>query len=75
MGEPAGSLDGVPVTIKDNVATKGQPVPLGAPASSSCPRPPMRRPRRAARGGAVISPRPRMPDYGMLSSGLSSFHP
>src|SRR5258708_36024999 len=26
-GEPAGALDGVPVTIKDNVATKGQPVP------------------------------------------------
>src|ERR1700750_64135 len=29
-GEPAGSLRGVPVTIKDNVATKGQTVPLGA---------------------------------------------
>src|ERR1700758_2865333 len=29
-GEPSGALDGVPVTIKDNVATKGQPVPLGA---------------------------------------------
>jgi aspartyl-tRNA(Asn)/glutamyl-tRNA(Gln) amidotransferase subunit A len=29
-GEPTGVLDGVPVTIKDNIATKGQPVPLGA---------------------------------------------
>ena len=29
-GEPAGTLDGIPVTIKDNIATKGQPVPLGA---------------------------------------------
>src|SRR5665213_1722022 len=29
-GEPTGSLDGVPVTIKDNIATKGVPVPLGA---------------------------------------------
>src|SRR3954454_13542321 len=30
QGEPTGTLDGVPVTIKDNIATKGQPVPLGA---------------------------------------------
>src|ERR1700687_6259212 len=29
-GEPTGLLDGVPVTIKDNIATKGVPVPLGA---------------------------------------------
>jgi len=28
--EATGVLDGVPVTIKDNIATKGQPVPLGA---------------------------------------------
>src|SRR5205809_5288380 len=26
-GEPVGTLDGVPVTIKDNIATKDQPVP------------------------------------------------
>src|SRR4030088_2301585 len=29
-GEPTGPLDGVPATIKDNIATKGVPVPLGA---------------------------------------------
>src|SRR5690349_25169756 len=28
--EPVGSLDGVPATVKDNIATKGQPVPLGS---------------------------------------------
>src|SRR5947199_9186064 len=29
-GEPMGTLDGVPATIKDNIATRNQPVPLGA---------------------------------------------
>jgi aspartyl-tRNA(Asn)/glutamyl-tRNA(Gln) amidotransferase subunit A len=75
-GEPAGCLDGVPVTIKDNVATKGQPVPLGAasvpllPATADAP--PAARLREA---GAIIFSKTTMPDYGMLSSGLSSFHP
>src|SRR6185312_6835098 len=32
-GEPAGPLDGVPMTIKDNIPTKGEPVPLGTAAS------------------------------------------
>jgi len=75
-GEPIGALDGVPVTIKDNIATKGQPVPLGAasvklePAVADAP--PAARLRES---GAVIFSKTTMPDYGMLSSGLSSFHP
>src|SRR6202045_76519 len=75
-GEPTGPLDGVPVTIKDNIATKGVPVPLGAasvklvPAAADAP--PAARLREA---GAVIFSKTTMPDYGMLSSGLSSFHP
>ena len=76
QGEPMGTLDGVPVTIKDNVATKGQPVPLGAASVKQVPAekdaPPAARLREA---GAVIFAKTTMPDYGMLSSGLSSFHP
>jgi len=75
MGEPAGSLDGVPVTIKDNVATKGQPVPLGAASVKLVPAPKDAPPAaRLREAGAVIFSKTTMPDYGMLSSGLSSFH-
>ncbi|MDP1583044.1 MAG: amidase [Bradyrhizobium sp.] len=75
-GEPMGLLDGVPVTIKDNIATKGVPIPLGAASVKQVPAdrdaPPAARLREA---GAVIFSKTTMPDYGMLSSGLSSFHP
>ena len=75
-GEPVGTLDGVPVTIKDNIATKGQPIPLGAASVKLVPAekdaPPAARLREA---GAIIFSKTTMPDYGMLSSGLSSFHP
>ena len=73
---PTGLLDGVPVTIKDNIATKGVPVPLGAATTrlvpSAADAPPAARLREA---GAIIFSKTTMPDYGMLSSGLSSFHP
>ena len=36
-GEPQGLLDGVPVTIKENVATQGTPVPLGVPITPPVP--------------------------------------
>ncbi|HYC15350.1 MAG TPA: amidase family protein, partial [Stellaceae bacterium] len=75
-GEPAGPLDGVPLMIKDNIPTKGVPVPLGTGASdlalATADAPPAARVREA---GAVILGKTTMPDYGMLSSGLSSFHP
>jgi aspartyl-tRNA(Asn)/glutamyl-tRNA(Gln) amidotransferase subunit A len=74
--EPIGALDGVPVTIKDNIAIKGVPVPLGAATTPLVPAaadaPPAARLRES---GAVIFSKTTMPDYGMLSSGLSSFHP
>lgn len=75
-GEPCGALDGVPVTIKDNIVTKGDPTPLGTAATALTPAaqdaPPAARLREA---GAVFICKTTMPDYGMLSSGLSSFHP
>ena len=74
-GEPCGLLDGVPVTIKDNIATRGDPTPLGTAAVALVPAlldaPPAARVREA---GAVIICKTTMPDYGMLSSGLSTFH-
>ena len=74
-GAPLGALDGVPVTIKENIATRGVPVPVGTAATELVPAaadaPPAARLREA---GAVILCKTTMPDYGMLSSGLSSFH-
>jgi aspartyl-tRNA(Asn)/glutamyl-tRNA(Gln) amidotransferase subunit A len=68
-------LDGVPVTIKDNIATHGVAVPLGTAGTelraALQDAPPAARLRDA---GAVIFAKTTMPDYGMLSSGLSSFH-
>ena len=74
-GAPCGLLDGVPATIKENIATAGDPTPLGTAATDLIPAsadaPPAARLREA---GAVILCKTTMPDYGMLSSGLSSFH-
>jgi aspartyl-tRNA(Asn)/glutamyl-tRNA(Gln) amidotransferase subunit A len=74
-GRPLGPVDGVPVTIKDNIATRGVPVPVGTAATPLVPAaedaPPAARLRES---GAVILAKTTMPDYGMLSSGLSSFH-
>lgn len=75
-GEPAGPIDGVPVTIKDNLATEGDPMPLGTAARDLAPAP-VDAPAsaRTREAGGVILAKTTMPDYGMLSSGLSSFHP
>ncbi|WP_116135070.1 amidase [Tropicimonas sp. IMCC34043] len=70
------TIDGIPTTIKENIATKGVPVPLGSAASLLSPAtedaPPAARMREA---GAVILGKTTMPEFGMFSSGLSSFHP
>ncbi len=73
-GEPLGPIDGVPVTLKDNIATAGDPTPLGTAALSPPPAaadaPPAARVRES---GGLFFAKTTMPDYGMLSSGLSSF--
>lgn len=73
--EPLSLLDGVPVTIKENIATRGVPVPLGTAATVLVPAPEDAPPAaRLREAGAVFVAKTTMPDYGMLSSGLSSFH-
>ena len=74
-GAPIGPLDGAPTTVKDNIATKGEPVPYGTAAADMTPAaadaPPAARLREA---GAIVFAKTTEPDFGMLSSGLSSFH-
>ena len=75
VGVPLSALDGVPITIKDNIAVAGLPAPLGTAAGdmSSCAQdaPPVARVREA---GCVLLGKTTMPDYGMLVSGVSSLH-
>src|SRR6516165_520896 len=74
-GEPLSLLDGVPVTLKENIATAGVATPLGSLASVLAPAP--RDAPAAARlreAGAVLVAKTTMPDFGMLTSGVSTKH-
>jgi len=74
-GAPVSELDGVPITIKDNIAVKGFATPVGTASGDMTPgatdAPPSARVREA---GCVIIGKTTMPDYGMLVSGVSSLH-
>ena len=75
--EPIGPLDGVPAYGQGQYRdASGEPKPVGTAAEDMTPQkadaPPAQRLREA---GAIIFTKTTMPDYGMLSSGLSSFHP
>ncbi|SNT73950.1 amidase [Paracoccus seriniphilus] len=75
-GAPAGCLDGMPVTIKELIATKGDPVPVGTAATELVPAPAdAPTAARLREEGAILYAKTTCPDYGMLTSGLSSFHP
>lgn len=73
---PQGPLDGVPVTLKENIATRGVPVPLGSaatvlkPAAEDAPVA-----ARLREAGAIIVTKTVMPDFGFLAAAPSSFHP
>ena len=74
-GTPLSPIDGVPGTLKENIATRGCAMPVGSAATALLPMaedaPPAARWREA---GLVLLAKTTMPDHGMLSSGLSSFH-
>jgi aspartyl-tRNA(Asn)/glutamyl-tRNA(Gln) amidotransferase subunit A len=75
VGEPLGPIDGIPVTLKENVARAGVPMPSGnagiepvVPTSNA----PIT--DRVRESGGVVLGATVMPDWGMLSSGVSSLH-
>ncbi|WP_328605571.1 amidase [Amycolatopsis sp. NBC_00345] len=75
-GEPLGPIDGVPLTLKENIATRGTAVPLGTAATTLTPAPAdAPAAARVRESGGVLLAKTTMPDFGMLTSGLSSFHP
>lgn len=74
-GEPLGPIDGVPVTLKENVARKGVPMSAGnAGAEPVVPDADAPITARVLESGGVVLGSTVMPDWGMLSSGVSSRH-
>lgn len=74
-GEPLGPLDGVPVTLKENLARRGVPMPAGTAAVDPVvPDDDAPVTARLLEAGAVVLGSTVMPDWGMLSSGVSSRH-
>lgn len=73
---PLSPLDGVPLTLKENIATQGDPAPIGTAANAGAPAQAADAPAaaRVREAGCVILGKTTMPDFGMLSSGLSSLH-
>lgn len=74
-GEQLSSYDGVPATVKENIARAGHPKPSG----TAIPNPPVAMQNapttdRLLEAGVVIVGSTTMPDWGMLSSGVSSLH-
>ena len=74
-GQPLSPLDGVPVTVKENIATAGVPTALGSQATVLAPAPhDAPAAARLREAGAVLVAKTTMPDFGMLTSGVSTRH-
>ncbi|WP_425861032.1 amidase [Arthrobacter sp. TWP1-1] len=74
-GTQLSAFDGVPATVKENIARIGVPAPSG----TAIPNPPVATENapvtdRLLEAGIVILGSTTMPDWGMLSSGVSSLH-
>jgi aspartyl-tRNA(Asn)/glutamyl-tRNA(Gln) amidotransferase subunit A len=72
---PRSPLDGVPITLKENLYTAGDPAPIGSAAADPLPMThdsPVA--ARVKEAGCVLLGKTTMPDLGMLSSGRSSLH-
>ncbi|GAA1905161.1 amidase [Lapillicoccus jejuensis] len=75
QGRALGPLDGVPVTLKENLARAGVPMPAGhAGADPVVPQRSSPVADRVTEAGGVVLGSTVMPDWGMLSSGVSSRH-
>lgn len=74
-GAQRGPLDGIPLTLKENIARAGTPMPAGT-AGIEAVIPLVDAPiaRRARDAGLITLGMTTMPDWGMLSSGHSSLH-
>lgn len=75
VGKPLSAIDGVPVTVKENLARVG--IPMAGGSAASTPTIPTRSSpvvERIEEAGGVIVGSTVMPDWGMLSSGVSSLH-
>ncbi|MGL4322399.1 MAG: amidase [Beijerinckiaceae bacterium] len=65
--EPMGVLDGIPVTVKDNIPQKGLPRRLGSRGTSAAPFPiEASGPKAMAEAGAVFLGRTTMPEFGWI---------
>lgn len=74
-GEFSGPLHGIPILVKDCVETSDIPTTFGSEALVDyVPERDAVTVRKLREAGAVILGKTTMPDYGMLSSGVSSLH-